>query len=136
MSASDRLPVRARILFGMAAVWQMVSWGGRISLLTEAERFVAWNWARIGGSLVFAVLLAVVAVRGRSRSAREVAVAFLVFAVLLWGRSLTLVWSDSDNTLAFNLVHTGLAVVTWALAVLCVGASRAPIETSTDGPLG
>lgn len=124
--APDRLSTRARATFGVTAAWQVVSWGGRISLLTEAERFDGWNWARIGGSLIFGTLLGVVAVRGRHRSGQEVGLAFLAFAVVLWSRSLMMVWTDGTNSLAFNLVHTGLAIVTWTLAALCVRAARAP----------
>ncbi len=130
-SSPTRLPTRARVVFGAAALWQLASWGGRISLLTEAERFDAWNWGRIGGSLVFAVLLGVVAVRARHRSAREVAVAFLVFSLVLWGRSLGLVWSE-PNELGFRLVHSALAVITWSLAVGCFRASR-PSDVSIPG---
>jgi hypothetical protein len=131
-TAADRLSVLARATFGVAAAWQFVSWGGRISLLTEADRFDQWNWARIGGSLLFGVLLGVVAIRGRHRSAREVGVAFLVFSLLLWGRSLAIVWSDGDNSLGFRLVHTALAVVTWSLAAACFRASR-PTERPASG---
>ena len=131
-SPVDRLSARARATFGAAAAWQFVSWGGRISLLTEAEQFDGWNWARIGGSLVFGVLLGVIAVRGRRPSAREVGVGFLVFSLLLWGRSLAMVWTDGDNSLAFNLVHSGLALVTWTLGALCVRASRAMTPESSE----
>ena len=111
--------------FGAAAVWQFVSWGGRISLLTEAEMFDWWSWTRIGGSLLFGVLLLLAAIGGRRTGyAKGVALGFLIFALATWGRSLSNVWADEANTLAFNLVHTGLAGVTWILGAWTVVASR------------
>ncbi len=112
-------------VFGAAALWQFVSWGGRISLLTEAEMFDLWSWTRIGGSLLFGVLLLLAAIGGRRTGfAKGVALGFWVFALATWGRSLANVWTDASNTLAFNLVHTALALVTWSLGGWTVVASR------------
>ena len=120
-------PISMRVSFALAALWQFIAWGGRISLLTEADRFDWWNWTRIGGSLLMGVLLAFVEARGTTRAlARRVAWLFLVFAVLLWGRSLMIVWTDASNSFAFSLVHTGLALVTWALAAWCVRVAKDP----------
>lgn len=116
---------RAVIPFAVAALWQFVAWGGRISLLTEAERFDWWHWTRIGGSLVIGALLALVAIRkARGSFARSVAWVFLVFGVLTWSRSLWVNWTEPANSLAFNLMHTALAGVTWGLAAWCVSAVR------------
>ena len=49
MQAQDHLPGRLALV--AAGIWQFVSWGGRISLLTDAEAVDQWNWFRIGGSL-------------------------------------------------------------------------------------
>ncbi|UCG41371.1 MAG: hypothetical protein JSV07_03710 [Acidimicrobiia bacterium] len=118
-----------RIAFGVAAIWQFVSWGGRISLLTEAERFDWMSWTRIGGSLVFGALLLLVALGGRRTGfAKWVAFGFLAFSLLTWGRSLMNVWGDPVNTMAFNLVHSVLAVTTWVLGVWTVWISQAGVE--------
>lgn len=113
------------VAFGAAGAWQFVSWGGRISLLTAAERFDWWSWTRIGGSLLFGALLVLAAIGGRRTAfAKGVAVGFLTFALLTWGRSLLLVWADDANTLAFNVVHTALAAVTWFLGGAVVWTSH------------
>ncbi|NND84968.1 MAG: hypothetical protein HKN46_07440 [Acidimicrobiia bacterium] len=120
---------RFRIAFGVAALWQFVSWGGRLSLLTDADRFDVWSWTRIGGSLVFGVLLLLIALGGRRTGfARWVAFGFLAFAFVTWGRSLVNVWGDPVNTLGFNLVHSVLAVTTWILGAWTVWVSQQGVE--------
>ena len=118
-----------RLAFGIAAVWQFVSWGGRIGLLTEAERFDWWSWTRIGGHLVFGALLLLVALGGRRTGfAKWTAFGFFAFALFTWGRSLINVWGDPVNTLGFNLVHTVLAVTTWVLGAWTVWVSQLGVE--------
>lgn len=120
---------RFRLAFGLAAAWQLASWGGRISLLTEADRFDWGSWARIGGSVMFGVLLLLVALGGRRTGfSKWVAVGFLAFALVTWGRSLLGVWDDPANSLGFNLVHTGLAATTWVLGGWTVWVSQSGVE--------
>ena len=47
---------------GAAAVWTFIAWGNRIGLLTGDEASDPWTWIRVGGSLLFGVALAVIAV--------------------------------------------------------------------------
>lgn len=113
-----------RVLAGVASAWQFASWGGRISLLTEggADR---WDWIRIGTGLGLGVFLAVLALwKGATFDFQEkVASSFLFLSVIVWGRSLLTVWSET-NTLSFRLVHTVLALVTFFLGVVLVRAVR------------
>lgn len=114
-----------RVVLGAAAVWQFASWGGRISLLTDAETTDWWNWFRIGGSLaagVAVLMIGVGLVRSR-RVAVAIAWAYLLVGLATWSRSLFNVWTE-PNTLGFRLVHTALALVTWALGVGAVWTTR------------
>ncbi len=119
---------RDRVVLVAAALWQVVAWGGRISLLTDAETSDWWNWFRIGGSLLVGVAVALVGIGlvRRARPARVVAWAYLAVGLVTWTRSLVNVWTEPNST-AFRLVHTGLALVTWGLGVASVWVtSRAP----------
>lgn len=111
------------VLIG-AGVWQFISWGGRITLLTEAETFDFWNWFRIGGSLLLGALVLLVGlglVRSQSL-ARAFAWAYLAVALITWSRSLYINLTE-PNTLAFRLMHVALALVTWSLGLMAVRAT-------------
>lgn len=112
------------VLIG-AGIWQFIAWGGRITLLTEAETFDFWNWFRIGGSLVLGTLVLLVGL-GVVRSqplARAFAWAYLAVALVTWSRSLYVNLTE-PNTLGFRLMHVALALVTWTLGLLAVRATR------------
>ena len=131
---------RGRLVLVAAGLWQLASWGGRISLLTGAEAADPWTWYRVVGGLAtgLGVLLVAVAWRLRRRPiALGVVWAYLVVALATWGRSMWVVWSE-PNTAAFRVVHSLLAITTWALGVAAVASvSRAPVwEVTSGGPAG
>lgn len=117
-------PGARAVLIG-AAVWQFISWIGRIGLLTDPETADWWTWFRIGGSLLVGVgVLAVgLGIVRRWGIARLLAWAYLVVALLTWSRSLLNVWTE-PNSLGFRIVHTGLALVTWSFALGSVWVTR------------
>lgn len=125
------LTTTARLALVAAGIWQFVSWGGRISLLTDAETGDPWNWFRIGGSLaVGAAVLAVgLGLVRRHAVARISAWAYLVVGLVTWSRSLVNVWTE-PNTLGFRLVHTALALATWLLGVVAVAVVRRSADRS------
>ncbi|HEX6221793.1 MAG TPA: hypothetical protein VF115_11925 [Acidimicrobiia bacterium] len=104
-----------RALAVSITVWTLIAWGGRIGLLTSDEGFGAW--VRIGGSLVIGLYAAATLVIPQLASTRKPALlAFSVFTVVLWVRSLVVNWAG-DGPLPFKLVHTALALGFFALAV-------------------
>lgn len=130
------LTTTARLALVAAGIWQFVSWGGRISLLTDVETADPWNWFRIGGSLaVGAAVLAVgIGLVRRRPVALTIAWVYLAVGLVTWLRSLFNVWTE-PNTLGFRLVHTALALATWLLGVVAVAvvrrsADRVPVAAS------
>ena len=114
-------------------VWTLVSWGGRIGLLTEPETADPASWARIAGSLAVGTGAAVLLMAGLLP--RLASWAFAVWSAAIWGRSLLVVWTE-QNTAGFRLVHTALAVVWITLAVLAVrlyGFRRPPAVEAGSG---
>lgn len=108
--------VSRTVLAVAIAAWTLLSWGGRIRLLTESEQDLS-NWLRIGGSLLvgaIAVLALVVFEGGVERWALTL---FVAWSTVLWLRSLISVWGG-DQSLAFKLVHTVLAIGFFVLAYL------------------
>lgn len=114
-----------RTLAALSAVWQFLAWGGRVSLLGEAGA-TNWDWIRIGTGAGLGVVLAVVALWREAPFdfQEKVASSYLLLTIVVWGRSLLTVWSET-NTLEFRAVHTALALVTLFLAVALVRAVRA-----------
>lgn len=97
------------ILAVVIAAWTLLSWGGRIRLLTELEQDLG-NWLRIGGSLVVgAAAVAVLLLAEGSGLERWTLTVFAAWSTVLWFRSLTSVWTG-DQSMAFKTVHTVLAV--------------------------
>lgn len=128
------LSIGARVVLVAAAVWQFVSWVGRISLLTDAESVDPWNWFRIGGSLLVGALILLVGVGlvRRRGVATAIAWAYLLVGLVTWSRSLFNVWTE-PNTLGFRLVHTALALVTWGFGIAAVritAVAPTPVDQS------
>lgn len=99
---------RTILAIGIAA-WTLLSWGGRIRLLTEAEQDVG-NWLRIGGSLLIgAAAVAVLFIVDRTGWERWVLTVFAAWSTVIWLRSVVSVWSG-DQSLPFKAVHTILAL--------------------------
>lgn len=99
---------RTVLAFAVAA-WTLLSWGGRIRLLTEAEQDLG-NWLRIGGSiLVGAMAVGVLLLAEGGGLERWILAIFALWSTALWLRSLFSVWTG-DQSLAFGAVHTVLAV--------------------------
>lgn len=97
------------ILAAVIAVWTLLSWGGRIRLLTEMEQDLG-NWLRIGGSLlVGAAAVAVLLLAEGSGLERWTLTVFAAWSTVLWLRSLTSVWTGHQS-MTFKAVHTVLAV--------------------------
>ena len=116
---------RDRLVLLGAALWQVIAWGGRISLLTDAETSDWWNWFRIGGSLAAGLAVGLVGLgilRG-ARAARLAAWAYLVVGLITWSRSLLTVWTE-PNSMGFRVVHMLLALVTWGLGLASVRVAR------------
>lgn len=98
-----------------AAGWTFIAWGNRIGLLTGDEASDPWTWVRVGGSLLFGVALAVIAVelwRGKPlvRWMAGVFVGFGILMLVVWLRSAFSVLGD-DESVAFKVVHVVLAAI-------------------------
>ena len=120
-----------RVALGVAiALWTIVAWGGRIGLLTSDEGVGAW--LRIGGSFAVGLFAAATLLIPQLESARRPAlVAFALFTVVLWVRSLIVNWMG-DGSLPFKLVHTVLALGFLALAWWAVSLVTSPPETGPE----
>lgn len=112
------MPSRTALALAVA-VWTLLTWGGRIRLLTEAEQDPS-NWIRIGGSLLIgAAAVVVLLVAADSGVERWVLTLFAVWSTVIWVRSLIAVWGG-DESLAFRAVHTVLALGFLILAYLTI----------------
>lgn len=120
--------ISRRTLGWIIGAWTLISWGGRIGLLTDADAADFASWARIGGSIVIGLATAVCFIAGRFQ--RPMSVVFALWTVFVWVRSLVTVWTE-PNSLAFQLVHTALAVVWFALAVGAVKLGQ-PTGSATE----
>ena len=102
--------------------WTLLAWGGRIGLLTEGEA-AAWDWLRIGGSILIGLGAGAALYfleGGGVRSA--ILYVFAAWTVVIWGRSMVVNWAGSGS-LPFKLVHTALAVGFFVLAWLSVASA-------------
>lgn len=100
--------VSRTVLAVAIAVWTLLSWGGRIRLLTESEQDIS-NWVRIGGSLFVGALAVVALLAFEGDLEKWILTSFAVWSAVLWVRSLISVWAGSES-IAFKLVHTVLAI--------------------------
>jgi len=118
--------VLSRPILALAiALWTVLSWGGRIRLLTAAEQDVS-TWLRIGGSLLIGLLAAATLLLFQGGVVeRWLLTLFAAWSTVLWLRSLVSVWAG-DNSLAFKLVHTVLAVGFFVLAYLAARTAWSP----------
>lgn len=107
-----------RIVGWAILVYTLASWGGRIGLLTDVDGGNLWSWVRIGGSFVVGIVTWLSFVTNRWQ--RPMAFFFAGFTTLIWIRSLVVVWTEPANSLAFNMVHTGLAALWLVMAGLAV----------------
>lgn len=114
-----------RLGLGLAIViWTAVAWGGRIGLLAESDSI--WAWARIGGSVLVGLLVALALVSAIGDGwADGVIVLFVVWTTVLWARSLAVNWMG-DGSPAFILVHTVLAAGFFTLAWFVCRERRRP----------
>lgn len=111
-------------------MWTLLAWGGRIGLLTSDEGL--GSWLRIGGSLVVGLASAAALVIPQMEPARKpLLIGFAVWTVVLWVRSLLVNWMGSGS-LPFKLVHTGLAIGFFVLAVLAFGTATR--SNAVSGP--
>ena len=102
------------MLAGAIVIWTLIAWGGRISLLVGSEDL--WAWARIGGSIVLALIVGIGLVVAPSRGwTRWGLVVFSVWTALIWARSLVVNWLGSGS-MPFKLVHSALAAGFFGLA--------------------
>jgi hypothetical protein len=98
-----------------AALWTFITWGNRIGLLTGDEASDPWTWIRVGGSLLFGLALAGVALtlwRGWPFSSwmARIFVGFGILMLVIWLRSAFSVLGD-DESVAFKVVHIVLAAI-------------------------
>lgn len=103
------------MLAGAIVAWTLIAWGGRIGLLVGGEDL--WAWARIGGSIAVALVLAGLLVFAPSaRSTTWGLLAFSAWTVAIWSRSLVVNWMGSGS-MSFKFVHTvlgaGFLVLAW-----------------------
>lgn len=102
-------------------LWAAVTWGGRIGLLTGPEADDPWTWIRVLGSLVVAAGAGVALFRPVPGSRMLLGV-YAVVTTAVWGTSLVSVWT-TDHETAFRVVHTVLALVSFALAAAAASAA-------------
>lgn len=102
------------------AVWTLLTWGGRIRLLGDAEQGDLSNWLRIGGSLLIGALAVVVLLAaGGGTVERWMLTLFAAWSTVIWLRSLITVWTGGES-MAFKLVHTVLAAGYFVLSYLAI----------------
>lgn len=126
-----------RLLAVLVAAWTLVSWGGRIGLLTAPELDDPWSLVRIGGSLLVGLTTAAVlafAPEPAARWAVGLRWVFVAWTVLLWSRSVVVTWV-APPSIAFGVVHTVLAVgwflLAWWVAPLGRDPDRQPGRVSS-----
>lgn len=123
-----------RVLAVVVLGWTLVSWGGRIGLLTDAEVTDPEDLLRIGGSLLIGWVTSGVLWWAPDR-AREIRWLFVAWTVVLWTRSLVVTWLDPPS-IAFGLVHTVLAIgwflLAWQVAPTAGRRDREGSRVSTD----
>lgn len=100
--------------------WALLTWGGRVGLLTGSEASDPVTWLRVGGSLLAAGL----GVWGLLRARTGGVWVYAVVTAAVWVTSLISVWT-TPNTVGFRAVHTLLAAVSGGLAVAAVRVMRA-----------
>ena len=120
-------------IFWLAGGWTLIVWGGRIGLLTGAERVDPASWFRIGGSIAFGITLVFLGLlmwRTESPSGWSEPASFanLIFNLAVWLPSAAGVVTG-DATAAFKAVHVVLAVTSVALATWAVWAAGRPRST-------
>lgn len=104
------------------ALLTIVAWGGRLNLLGGGEHW--FDIARIVGSVIVgAAATAVLIVPPLQRASTPVLALFALWTLTLWTRSLIVNWAGS-GTLAFKLVHTGLAAGFFYLSWLAIRGAR------------
>lgn len=102
--------------------WVLVSWGGRIGLLTGPESADLVTWLRIVGSIVTAAIAAA-ALIFEAPWMRPAMWLYAGTAAAIWFTSLAAVWADASNSTGFRLVHTVLAAISLGLAALAIRAA-------------
>ncbi|MGF1668540.1 MAG: hypothetical protein ACFCVC_19940 [Acidimicrobiia bacterium] len=122
-----------RSLGWVILVWTAISWGGRLSLLTDVDADDLWSWARIGGSFVIGLVAGLALIIGKG--ARPMAIVFALWTIPIWARSLFMVWTE-PNTTGFRLVHTALAVVWLALSAWALRWAQATGSGKGASPTG
>lgn len=108
-----------------ASLWTFIAWGNRIGLLTGDEASNPWTWIRVGGSLLFGLALAGIAVllwRGHPLAPwmTRVFIGFGVLMLIIWIRSSASVLSG-DESVAFKTVHIVLALISVGLGIVLTG---------------
>ncbi len=123
-----------RVLAIVVLGWTLVSWGGRIGLLADAELTDPGDLLRIGGSLLIGWVTSGILWWAPDR-ANEVRWLFVAWTVVLWTRSFVVTWLDPPS-LAFALVHTVLAIgwflLAWQVAPATGRRDREDVRVSTD----
>ena len=128
-----RSMIPRRALAAVIVVWALVTWGGRIGLLSGGEPVS--SWVRIVGSLVVA-LAAGWALWRPGRLTSTIVWVYASVTALVWVTSVFSVWTTAHE-LAFRLVHTVLAAVSLTVATLAVRAvtrSRSGRPEPTPSP--
>lgn len=109
-----------------ASAWTGYVWGTRIALLDGSTSWTAW--ARIGLSLGFALALLLIGIRcllqrmNTPRLSGWVLLTFGVWTVISWVPEMIERIASTNESIAFRLVHVGLALV--SLIVGTVAASH------------
>ncbi len=126
-SSAPSLVLRETIVLALAGLWTLVIWSTRLRI-ASSDAATGWtDWARIVVSLVFGLMLVTLAInlrRGaRNRWGAAAMIGFALWMVVVWVPSLVGVLAG-DQSSAFKLIHSALAMGSLAVGALIGGLAR------------
>lgn len=118
---------RETTMLAVAGLWTLFVWVTRLRL-ASADGTTSWlDWARILVSVSFGLILVTLAMRirrgTRSQWSAAAMIGFAVWTVVVWVPSLVSVLAG-DQTSAFKLVHSFLAIGSLAVGAIIGGLAR------------
>lgn len=119
--------LRETIVLALAGLWTLVVWATRLRIASSDAETSWTDWARILVSLIFGLILAALAIslrRGaRNKWGAAAMIGFALWMVIVWVPSLVGVLAG-DQSSAFKLVHSALAMGSLAVGALIGGLAR------------